>query len=154
MKKLRTNITALILILSLTVSYIGVDVYHHICGCSGTHSISVVEEIDCCCSSCETEEELTAQTNDSDTEISSQCRSFANHYQLNAEYLINSNISIAMGLSLVLHISEILQNQSIKKADDNSLIDIPPDLISTEQRKLLRILSLSSSDSDEDNISC
>ena len=154
MKKFGTNITALILILSLTVSYIGVDVYHHVCGCSGTHSISVVEEIDCCCSSCETEEELTVLINNVDTEISSQCRSFSNHYQLNAEYLINSNISIAFEPSLVLHISEILQNRSIQKADENSVINIPPDLISSEQRQVVRILSLSSSDSDEDNISC
>ncbi|MCK5741628.1 MAG: hypothetical protein KAH48_05370 [Chlorobi bacterium] len=154
MKKLGTNITALILILSLTVSYIGVDVYHHICGCSGTHSISVVEEIDCCCSSCETEEELTVTVNNTDTEISSQCRSFSNHFQLNDEYLINSNISIVFEPSLVLHISEILQNRSIQNADENDVINIPPDLNSSEQRQVVRILSLSSSDSDEDNISC
>jgi len=154
MKKLRTNITALILILSLTVSYIGVDVYHHICGCSGTHSISVVEVIDCCCSSCETEEELTVLMNNDDTEISSQCRSFSNHYQLNGEYLINTNIELVFEPSLVLHISEILQNRAIQKADENAVIDIPPDFISSEQRQVVRILFLSSSDSDEDHISC
>jgi hypothetical protein len=47
MKYLTKHITALLLMVSLTVGFSGIQVFHHVCTTSGVHLVSIIGEKDC-----------------------------------------------------------------------------------------------------------